>query len=56
MPLIQLEKLGIRFFLGENRKKIYFGHVIFEMPIRHPSGNLKYPVTYTSQNLRREVV
>lgn len=51
-----MEKLGIRFVSGGKRKKIYFKHVTFEMPIRHPSGNLKHPVTYTSQNLRREVV
>lgn len=37
-------------------QEFYFRHVIFEMLIRHPSGNLKQPVIHTSLNLRRGVV
>ena len=42
--------------MGWEYREFYFGHLLLEMPIRHPSGNFKKQFTYTHQNLRREVI
>lgn len=41
--------------MGAEVQKLAFGHAMFEIPIRHPSGKVKWDIGYTCLEFRRAV-